>query len=57
MTEWIGAVAGRCPMCTRKVSSLHRGVPTSRCQLVISIVSTSDIDVVVISYVNRLWLW
>jgi len=57
MTEWLGVVAGHCPMCAGKVSSLHRGAPTSRCQLVISIVSTSDVDVVVLSYMNRLWLW
>jgi len=57
MTEWLGMVAGRCPMCAGKVSSLCRVVPTSWCQLVISIVSTSCIDVLVISYVNRLWLW
>ena len=56
MTEWLGVVAGRCPMCVEKVSSLRKGAPTSRCQLVVSIVSTSGIDVVVISYVNRRWL-
>jgi len=57
MMEWIGTVAGHCPMCTGKVSSLRKGAPTSWCQLVISIVSTSHIDVWVISYMNHLWLW